>query len=70
MKKLKLNRLSDNQLAEKQMNTLKGGTDQNNCPNGCCGCPSGVTTTGDNNAANNGKGLRSPNCVSVSNTVL
>jgi natural product precursor len=56
MKKLKLNRLSDNELAKKQMNDVKGGA----APGGgscscCCGCKykdQGGSSTEDNSKAN------------------
>ena len=56
MNKLKLNHLSDQKLAEKQMNQVRGG--DIHCPGGqcCCGCPYGdqggsdTTTNGKANA--------------------
>jgi len=59
MNKLKLNRLSDQKLAEKQMNMVMGGADSQ-CPNSgggcCCGCPyqgqPGGSDTWDNMNAN------------------
>jgi natural product precursor len=59
MKKLKLNRLSDQTLAEKQMNSLKGGTSDNPCPTGYCGC-NGPSSTSDNYKANISQAKHSP----------
>jgi natural product precursor len=66
MKKLKLNKLSDQHLAEKQTNMVRGGVSSDNCPLGCCcGCHyanQGGSSTADNDAANDAKGLASANC--------
>ncbi|MDL2239138.1 TIGR04149 family rSAM-modified RiPP [Bacteroidales bacterium OttesenSCG-928-K22] len=62
MYKLKLNHLSDRQLAEKQMNNVRGGENQK-CPGGCCcSCAyagSGGSSTNDNLNANEAQGKRS-----------
>jgi natural product precursor len=60
MKKLKLNRLSDQSLAEKQMNSLMGGSGINcGCYCGCCYENQGGSTTQDNGRANQAGGLYS-----------
>jgi natural product precursor len=67
MKKLKLNRLSDQQLAEKQMNNLLGGAGEGGsqincgCYCGCCYANQGGSSTQDNGRANQAGGLYS-NC--------
>ena len=65
MKKLKLNRLSDQNLAEKQMNTLTGG-EASQCPAGCCcACRyanQGGSSSSDNGKANTAGGLHSTGC--------
>jgi len=53
MNSLKLNRLSDQKLAEKQMNMVLGGAGESKCPGGgcCCGCV-GSSSLDDNMKAN------------------
>jgi natural product precursor len=67
MNKIKLNRLSDRRVAEMQMNMVRGGAAERKCPQGCCcGClyegTPGGSTTADNDAANDAKGLQSSSC--------
>jgi natural product precursor len=66
--RLKLNQLVNVDLNEQEMNILRGGGTPGNC---CCGC-NGPSSTADNSAANNAKGLRSPGCTSdsVENCVI
>jgi natural product precursor len=59
MKNLKLNKLEEQNLAERQMNVVKGGGCQN------CGCScsyegNGGSSRNDNGAANKAHGLKSP----------
>jgi natural product precursor len=69
MKKSKLNKLSDQHLAERQMNMVRGGdgTDKY-CMCCCCACAyegtPGGSTTANNYAANTARGLKSnhPRC--------
>ncbi len=61
MKNLKLNVLEAQNLNNKEMNALRGGS----C---CCGCNyanRGGSSTGDNNSANTAGGLSSPGCNKV-----
>jgi natural product precursor len=60
MNKLKLNRLSDKQLAEKQMNRVLGGGAEPSCYC-CCGCQ-GPSSSDDNRSANNTQGKWSKGC--------
>jgi len=61
MNKLKLNRLSDQKLAEKQMNMVMGGDAPSKCPKGCCcACQyanQGGSSSSDNMLANSAKGI-------------
>jgi natural product precursor len=68
MQKLKLNRLSDRQLAEKQMNSILGGAGQNDCPKGCCGCPNNNSVPNFN--ANMARGLYTEGCIALPEVVI
>jgi natural product precursor len=60
--KLKLNRLSDVELNEKELNRILGGGTPGDC---CCGCnyaSSGGSSSSANDSANNASGLHSPGC--------
>jgi natural product precursor len=64
MKKLKLNKLSDQHLAEKQTNMVRGGAEPGggicNCYCACAYADQGGSSTADNQSANNAGGLYSP----------
>ena len=65
MKNIKLNALAQQNLDNKEMNTIKGGAPGDPC---CCGCMyqyQGGSTVMDNFNANVKLGLRSPNCNTV-----
>jgi len=57
-KKLKLNFLAENNLKEKEMSNVRGGTEFR-CGCGCNYAGSGGSSTGDNMAANYDGGLHS-----------
>ena len=65
MNSLKLNRLSDQKLAEKQMNMVTGGQGEPSCYC-CCGClyegQPGGSTSADNRAANGASGKWTAGC--------
>ncbi|MCI1779800.1 MAG: TIGR04149 family rSAM-modified RiPP [Bacteroidales bacterium] len=63
MKKLKLTNLENNNLSEKEMNNLRGGT---SCGCACAyeGTPGGSNTS-DNYNANNAEGKHSPGMIHI-----
>lgn len=64
MKTLKLNKLQTNQLADREMKEIAGGTaDAGNC---CCACAyenQGGSSSSANFNANFGSGKSSPGCI-------
>ncbi len=60
LKKIKLNKLSNNALAERQMKGLKGGSPDGSCFCACRYAKHGGSSTNDNALANSDKGLDSP----------
>ncbi|MCL2510921.1 MAG: TIGR04149 family rSAM-modified RiPP [Bacteroidales bacterium] len=67
MLKLKLNRLSDNVIAEKQMNNVMGGAaDSCGC---CCGCL-GTSSNADNKQANLAGDKWTKGCVVMETVII
>jgi natural product precursor len=60
MNNLKLNKLEEQNLAERQMNVVKGGGNPGNCGCACTYANNGGSSTCDNAAANWNAGLASP----------
>ncbi|GHV34138.1 hypothetical protein FACS1894178_1050 [Bacteroidia bacterium] len=62
MKNLKLNKLEERNLSEKQMNHIKGGGVGDPCGCGCCYADSGGSSVADNAWSNSQSGLVSGGC--------
>ena len=63
LKKIKLNKLSDNALAQRQLQGIKGGGNGVHvCGCGCCYAGAGGSSSHDNREANFSQGHFSPGC--------
>ena len=63
LKKIKLNKLSDDALAQRQLQGIKGGDNGVRvCGCGCCYADKGGSSSHDNLSANSRSGYFSPGC--------